>query len=195
MALVPVLCACSVVLLSAHAAAACLDRRDVPHLLWPGVAAGVGALALELPNGSWRDYWRFGVQYHALGVLLGVLLECVDVYAVAVCAGFVLVYALDVCHARGLLRYDPTTASFVVSRAAAYGLVRVVSYVTARETGVLAVELLTPVALGLLETGGMAARGNEAFYPFAFGSRRFAVYAVAKSALLLGLPVLERALL
>ena len=193
--LVSLLCACSLFLLSAHVAAAWLDRRDVPYLLWPGVAAGVGALALELPAGPWRDYWRFGMQYHAPHLVLAVVLDCVDVYALAVSSAFVIVYALDVCHARGLLRYDPTSASFVVSRAAAYGLVRVLSYVTTRETNASAVELLTPAALGLLETLGMILRGNASSYPFAYGSRRFAVYAVAKTAILLGLPVLERALL
>lgn len=169
--------------------------REVPYALYAALVVGVLSYARSLPRGDPRDWTSNGVQWTVLVGGTAAALDVFETFAIAVTVLPLLLLFIHTARARGVVKYDSETPRFVVSRSAAYGLVRCTGALLVRHTALPAkVALLLPLAVSLAETGAMVVCRSRA-YAFAVDSVDFAVYAVLKSALFLALPLLEEALL
>lgn len=168
--------------------------REVPYALFAALVVGVLTYARSLPRGEWRDWTSNGVQWTVLVGGVAVAVDVFETFAIAVTVLPLLLLFIHTAKARGVVTYDSETPRFVVSRSAAYGLVRCTGTLLVRYTAMPEkIALLLPLAVSLVETGAMIATRSRA-YVFAVDSVEFVVYAVLKSALFVALPLLEEAL-
>jgi len=195
-----------VVLVSAGATALAAGARTTGAVLAFALSAWACAalcflmvLPAEGRRRGWTDLASPGVQYVVLGAAASALAGVVRVYALAYTAASLLLAWIQVAHARGLVRYDPTSARFATTRCALYAAIRAGSYAAAEAAGSEAahrVALLVPLALATAETLLMVgSEGMRQSYAFGPWSERGAVYALLKSACFLALPVVETSLL
>jgi len=185
--------------LGAEARAMAPDGRALPAswALLPAVGASLLAFAvLSFPPWRATDLLGFGVHYVLLGGAVAWAVEVFEVYAVAFAVAPLVLYPLYLSHQRGLLRYRPDTAHFVLSRGALYATLRSFGAVlVARTSAPAAAARLLPVTLATLETMAMAWwPTSSSSYEFVPRSVPFVVYSVLKTAAFLALPVLEEAL-
>lgn len=197
----------SAFLLTAHVASELAAPHDVrvrlPYYFLPGgVATAVVAFALFLPPPPGAAslvtlLYGFGIEYPVGWGVAAWIAGVFDVFAVAFACAPLLLYPLAVAKRCDLVRYDPTTAPFVLSRAACYGGLRAVGVLLVRETSSAippAFARLLPLAAASIETLGMSYAGSSGSYTFESSSPMFAMYALLKSAVFVALPVLEDAL-
>lgn len=124
--------------------------------------------------------------------------DVLEVFAVAYTLTPLILMWLQLLHARTgdpLVLYDPTTPDFVLTRSLSYALLRSLSQLLVRHVGVpIRLTRLFPFIVASIETAAMATHSTSASYAFTIGSCEFAVYVALKSAVFLGLPLLEDAL-
>lgn len=162
-------------------------------------STGFAALAfgLALPRRiRWTDLRETGIVWLPVAVSAAIPFGLVDDMAISFVVAPLLVAPIILAHRQGLVTYDPTGASFVLSRMTAYTTLRTLTKVL-YETGYLDMRYvrMIPFTLGTLESLGMVLlwRTRRA-YDFTLKSWSFATYIVLKTALLLGLPRIEEAL-
>lgn len=175
-----------------------------PVVRWVCLAVGVGAAVggfvwTTIPSWSFaaQSTLHFGILYPVLWGTLASLTGTFAEYATAFACAPLLLYPLSVAHRRGgLLRYDPDTASFVLSRASLYAALRAASRLLQDAPPLHlrpSLARLLPLAAATAETGGMLLWSSSSSYTFSSHSLQFAVYATLKSAVFVTLPVLEEA--
>lgn len=185
------LSATSIVLLSAHVTLVCLDDSRTHFLLAALGVVTVNFFAL-LPRGPVYDYFRTGLAHHVVYLLVSWFIDAFVVYCIAfACAPFIL-WWIDVAHARGLVKYDPQTSYFLISRATVYALVRSTTHALVREVDAIPAqfELLAPVTIASIETLLMIVQQTTA-YAFTVSSGPFLVYTLLKTTVLLVVPRFE----
>lgn len=190
----------SLLLLSAHLgseAARPEQERPVAWYFLPGAALfGAGAYLLSFPGKDERRE-EFGIGYVVgWGVaswLGGEWTAFATGFAFAPC----VLFPIQVARGRGVVLYDPTTPSFVLSRSSLYAALRAVGSLLARRIPSFpaAGGRLLPALAGGVETGAMFAWGWSGSYDFSRirGGEwtGFLIYALVKTVVLVGVPVLE----
>jgi hypothetical protein len=168
--------------------------RDVarPELALGALGCAAGAFSIEAWSPAFpRSLYASGALYVVVngGVAagLGVGVE----FAVAYAACALILAWIVVAQAQGLVRYDANTASFVLSRSSLYGLLRgVLAFGVREDWFARSASRLVMLGVATAETIGMWVWSSDA-YAFAPGSRRFATYALLKTALFAAAPLAE----
>ena len=163
--------------------------------VWPGVlACGVLTAARAVP-GAWRDTLAPGTHYVLITGALAWAAGAFDVFARAFAALPLVLFWIEVAARRGVVRYDPTTSRFLLTRSSLYGILRVAGALVEARTEVPArIVRLLPLAAASIETVGMRLVGHGDSYTFSVTDRAFASYVILKSGLFVALPYLEDAL-
>lgn len=188
--------AVGLLLLSAYVGAQCVADAVVPWWWLAGAAAaavsGAAPLFVVAPRHLLAPGVHYAVAVGAAAWAAGVF----PVYARAVAATPLLLVWLEWAHARGRVRYDPTTAAFAHSRAVGYAALRSLTAAVATRNPTSfprGVARLVPLAASTLETLGMLVLGWRTSYDLPRPAD-FAAYAVLKAVVFAALPLLEEAL-
>lgn len=190
------LVAATIFLQAAYVTTVCFER-PVAWMIGASAATSAFTFTLVLPRGPLADVMRIGFPYHLVYGALAWILHVFDIYAAAFAFALVILFVLDVSHARGLVTYETRAADFVVSRAALYGALRAgaVAVANASPSNVFTSTLLPrllPTVVGVVETVGMYVLQSTS-YTFHPHSLPFAVYAILKTQVFLLLPLAEDA--
>lgn len=183
--------AAALVLTSAYVTTLARDAAR-PELALAALGCAAGAFAIEawtpaLPRNAYDSGVLYVVANGGIAVGVGVGVE----FAVAYTACALILAWIVVAQAQGLVRYDANTASFVLTRSSLYGLLRALLTAGEREVWLTrAASRLVVLGVASVETAGMWACGSDA-YAFAPGSRRFATYALLKTAAFAAAPLAE----
>ena len=174
------------------------------YYFWPAaLAVAIAAFAFALPprpprsaRGRWWQTSEFATGALLLSAGLAWWGGVLAAFALAALASPLLLVWVDVARDRGLVRYENRSFQFHVSRTTAYAAIRAGTEALVVHLGFPArLADLAPILVATLETVGMAVRGARGHYTFSARSVVFACYAVLKSAVLVAVPLAERALL
>lgn len=176
---------------SGHVVYSLLSRREEEWVFW-GVAFVAAVLAFASNVAPTVAEWR-ATNLHILLVVGSIawVLDVLGAFGIAYTACILVLVWIHLAHSRDLVRYDPRTADFVVTRSTTFAALYAILVYAERSISYWYLLRFVPFLVGTVETVGMLVLGTSSY---TFTSLQFVEYTMLKSVVLVGVPQLCRTL-